>query len=128
MGHTVSGIDNFATGSEDYIANQKSINFFEGSITDIDLLKHAIEESNPEIIIHSAASYKDPNDFHEDINTNILGMINLVNHARKMKVKSLLISRQLSATVFLNQPQFLFIVILNHSQVTVFLKRQEKLI
>ena len=87
MGHSVAGIDNFATGSEDYIANQKSIDFFKGSISDIDFLKHAIEESNPEIIIHSAASYKDPNDFHEDINTNILGMINLVNHALEMKVK-----------------------------------------
>jgi nucleoside-diphosphate-sugar epimerase len=87
MGHSVAGIDNFATGSEDYIANQKRIDFFRGSISDFDFLKHAIEESNPEIIIHSAASYKDPNDFYEDINTNILGMINLVNHALKMKVK-----------------------------------------
>lgn len=87
MGHTVAGIDNFATGSKDYIANQKSIKFYEGSISDNDFLKQAIEDSNPEIIIHSAASYKDPNDFHEDINTNILGMINLVNHSLNIKVK-----------------------------------------
>ena len=32
MGHTVSGIDNFATGSEDYIANQKALIFLRAQL------------------------------------------------------------------------------------------------
>ena len=63
MKDTVSGIDNFATGSEDIMFD--NFLFFMKINFENDFLKQAIEESKPEMIIHSAASYKDPNDFYD---------------------------------------------------------------
>ena len=41
-------------------------------------LNDVANKFKPEIIIHCAASYKDPNDWISDINTNCLGTANLV--------------------------------------------------
>ena len=77
-GHEIFGVDNFDTGSRLYIENQNKIKFFEAYIYDYDFLSKTISSIKPELIIHSAASYKDPNNFLEDCQTNIIGMNNLI--------------------------------------------------
>lgn len=85
----ICSIDNFSTGKEKEVKNLEKLGlkFYEGSVSDFALLEKIFINFKPDYIIHSAASYKDPNDLHEDINTNILGMVNLVNLALEIKVK-----------------------------------------
>jgi nucleoside-diphosphate-sugar epimerase len=42
------------------------------------------------LVIHSAASYKDPNNWEEDVNTNVLGTLYVVNAAKEAGVKKLI--------------------------------------
>jgi nucleoside-diphosphate-sugar epimerase len=86
-GAEVLGIDNFSTGSEDAIQKHRNLKFVPGSITDRELVKAQFEAFNPQIVVHSAASYKDPDDWHEDIATNVHGTANLVQASLASGVK-----------------------------------------
>jgi nucleoside-diphosphate-sugar epimerase len=79
-------VDNFATGSREYIDSLEGIEFFEGSISDYELVKHIFKCFEPNIVIHSAASYKDPNDYEEDCATNLIGTCNLINLSKDYNV------------------------------------------
>jgi len=48
------------------------------------------DEISPDIIIHAAASYDEPDNWRRDIQTNIIGMINLVDKARALEVKKII--------------------------------------
>ena len=54
----------------------------EGTIADRDLVHRAFENFRPTHVVHAAAAYKDPNDWREDVETNVLGTINLIEAAR----------------------------------------------
>jgi UDP-glucose 4-epimerase len=82
LAESISVIDNFATSDSSSIASLDNVNVFEGSVSSQDLVKAAFKESNPTHIIHLAASYKNPDDWEEDVATNILGMINLVRECQ----------------------------------------------
>jgi len=77
-GDEVMGIDNFSTGSADAVVDHPNLKFFLGSIADRDLVNARFESFRPELVVHSAASYKDPDDWQEDIATNVQGTANLV--------------------------------------------------
>lgn len=77
-GDRVLGIDNFATGSADAIPSSPEVTFVKGSIADGELIRAQFEDFRPELVVHSGASYKDPDDWAEDIATNTLGTANLV--------------------------------------------------
>lgn len=79
---SISVIDNFATSDGSKIANLQKVNVFEGSVSSMELVKTAFNSSNPTHVIHLAASYKNPDDWEEDVATNILGMINLVRECQ----------------------------------------------
>lgn len=80
-------IDNFATGKIGSLAPNEKVKIIEGSITDLDVFRNALEIAKPDFIIHSAASYKDPNDWTTDAQVNIQGSINLVNVAKEFGVR-----------------------------------------
>ncbi len=82
LAESISVIDNFATSDSSSIASLDKVKIFEGSVSSQDLVKVAFKESNPTHIIHLAASYKNPDDWEEDVATNILGMINLVKECQ----------------------------------------------
>jgi len=82
LAESISVVDNFATSDISTLANMQKIKIFEGSISSRDLVKDAFKSSNPTHVIHLAASYKDPDDWEEDVSTNILGMINLVRECQ----------------------------------------------
>ena len=89
-GHEICLIDNFITGKREVVPELNNLKLIEGSISDYDLLKSSIENFKPEYIIHSAASYKDPKNFAEDISTNINGTINLVEICLENNVKKII--------------------------------------
>ena len=79
-------IDNYAT-SQKIKEKNKNLFTFEGSIYNKEYLKKIFEEFKPEILINSAASYRDPNNFLEDVNTNIIGSTNIAELCIQYKVQ-----------------------------------------
>jgi UDP-glucose 4-epimerase len=58
----------------------------EGSITDPALVDAAFEEHKPDVVVHAAASYKDPDNWHGDALTNVVGTVNVVRASERLKV------------------------------------------
>ena len=50
----------------------------EGSIADEDVVAKAFAAGAPDVVVHAAAAYKDPDDWEEDSRTNVLGTANVV--------------------------------------------------
>jgi UDP-glucose 4-epimerase len=86
-GDRVTVIDNFATGRRDNLAPHLKLNLIEGSIANADLVQQAFRSCGPDVVVHAAAAYKDPEAWEEDVATNILGSVNVVRAAQKSKVR-----------------------------------------
>ncbi|MCZ7562522.1 MAG: NAD-dependent epimerase/dehydratase family protein [Burkholderiales bacterium] len=86
-GHEILVIDNFATGHREALPSIPAVRLVEGSIVDQGLVDRCFDEFSPERVIHSAAAYKDPNDWQEDAATNVLGTINVVAAAQRTGVR-----------------------------------------
>jgi UDP-glucose 4-epimerase len=72
----ICGLDNFLTGKhENYLA-------YECDIADRKSLYEWANGLRPELVIHCAASYKDPDKWHLDTDTNIAGAINVAAVAK----------------------------------------------
>jgi UDP-glucose 4-epimerase len=85
-GHDVLIIDNFATGRRELVPLLPRLELVDGTIADRDLVRRAFEHFRPTHVVHAAASYKDPSDWRGDVETNVLGTINLVEAAREFGV------------------------------------------
>jgi len=73
-GDDVLVIDNFATGRRDNLREETTrLRLVEGSIADPAIVTSSFHDFGPEVVVHAAASYKDPNDWAEDARTNVLG-------------------------------------------------------
>lgn len=89
-GNNVISVDNFETGRRDNLNEHKNLVNIEGDIVDYDMLDKLCKKYNVEIIVHCAASYKDPNNWENDAKTNILGTINVVRLAKKYNMKKII--------------------------------------
>jgi len=89
QGHEVLVIDNFATGNPEALSALPRLKLVVGSVADRYLVDEAFNHFAPTQVVHSAASYKDPNDWREDVATNVNGTINVVEAARRVGVKRL---------------------------------------
>jgi UDP-glucose 4-epimerase len=85
-GDTVLAIDNLATGRLEHLVPQQRLTFVEGSIADRPLVGTLIGDFKPDVLIHTAASYKDPDDWYNDTLTNCVGGANLIRAAKDHKV------------------------------------------
>jgi UDP-glucose 4-epimerase len=85
-GDEVLCIDNFATGRPEHLPPQDRLTLVEGTISDKGLVDQWIGDFKPDVIIHTAVSYKDPDDWHNDTLTNCVGGANLVTAARDLNV------------------------------------------
>jgi UDP-glucose 4-epimerase len=85
-GDEVLGIDNFATGRREHLAEHAKLKLVTGSIADRALVDSLIEDFKPQVLVHTAASYKDPEDWYSDALTNCVGGANLVQAAKKNRV------------------------------------------
>ena len=86
-GHEVLVIDNFATGKREVLPPVSGLTVVEGTIVDHQLVDRCFDEFEPTHVIHSAAAYKDPMDWHEDVATNVIGTINVAKAAIRSGVK-----------------------------------------
>jgi len=83
----VFGIDNFATGRKIHLPNSKNFHFTEGSIADSVTVDRLFDFAQPDVVVHAAASYKDPENWIEDSSTNAIGGINLIKASSSHKIK-----------------------------------------
>lgn len=83
-------IDNLATGRRDNLAPHANLKFYEESIADPARVEAIFDEFRPELVIHAAAAYKDPENWHEDALTNVYGTINIVRASKKHNVKRII--------------------------------------
>lgn len=82
-GHELAVIDNFATSNRATLPASPRLEVVEGSIADAVLVEDIFERFAPTHVIHSAASYKDPDDWAQDTSTNVQGTINIVRSAER---------------------------------------------
>lgn len=81
-GDEVWGIDNFCTGRPEHLPLDSAFVFVEGTIADRETVNSLFADAQPDVVVHTAASYKDPDDWSEDVATNVQGMVNLVQVAQ----------------------------------------------
>lgn len=90
QGHEILVIDNFATSKREVVPALPGLRLVEGSIADRDLVTRTFAEFRPTHVVHSAASYKDPSNWWEDISTNAGGTVNVVEAARAAAVSRIM--------------------------------------
>jgi len=82
----VLGIDNLATGRREHLEAHPRLKVEIGSIADRALVDRLVGDFRPDVLIHTAASYKDPEDWYSDTLTNCVGGANLIQAAKRAKV------------------------------------------
>ena len=86
-GDEVLSIDNYETGRRDNLREQKNLTIVEGDICDTQLMEKLFSDFKPEVVVHCAASYKDPDNYIGDAKTNTFGTAVVVDNCRKHNVK-----------------------------------------
>jgi len=87
-GDQILAIDNFDTGRRIHLPeNHDHMTLVEGSIADKELVDRVFEEFRPDIVVHTAASYKDPDDWYSDALTNSVGGANVIKASVEQKVQ-----------------------------------------
>ncbi|MBN8942082.1 MAG: NAD-dependent epimerase/dehydratase family protein [Rhizobiales bacterium] len=89
-GDTVVSIDNFATGRRDNLNDQRDLTQVEGSIVDAHLIDQLFSDFKPDVVVHTAASYKDPEDWGTDALVNAVGGANIAKACKTHKVGRLI--------------------------------------
>jgi UDP-glucose 4-epimerase len=82
-------IDNYATGRRDNLKPQKNLTIVEDTIADEKRMQELFDLFIPDVVVHTAASYKDPDNFVEDARTNVMGGAIIVKNSQRLKVKRL---------------------------------------
>jgi UDP-glucose 4-epimerase len=89
-GDHVVVIDNFETARRDNLTPNPRLVLVEGTIADPELVNRTFDEHRPEVVVHAAASYKDPDNWYGDALTNVVGTANVVRAAERLDVGRLI--------------------------------------
>src|SRR5215831_451421 len=89
-GDEIVAIDNFATGRRDNLTATSRLTLIEDSIINGELLTSLVGDFRPDVMIHTAASYKDPDDWQSDALTNCVGSANVACACRTYKIGRLI--------------------------------------
>ncbi|MBM3468434.1 MAG: NAD-dependent epimerase/dehydratase family protein [Alphaproteobacteria bacterium] len=89
-GDEVLVIDNFATGRRDNLKPHAKLKLVEDSICNEKLMNSLMQEFKPDLVVHAAASYKDPNNWVEDSLTNVLGTAIICQAMQKANIKRII--------------------------------------
>jgi UDP-glucose 4-epimerase len=90
-GHEIAVIDNFATGAREVVSSGiDRLTVVEGSIADRLLVDRVFADFRPTHVVHAAAAYQDPDNWSEDVATNVTGSIHVVEAASKRNVRRLI--------------------------------------
>ena len=82
-GDQVIAIDNLVTGRREHLNDHPNLQVVIDTIANRELVDKLVGEFNPDGIVHTAASYKDPDDWYNDTLTNCVGGSNIVDAAKK---------------------------------------------
>lgn len=86
-GDHVLVVDNYETGRRDNLKTHPNLEMIEDTITNHQRMFQIAEDWKPDLIVHAAASYKDPQNWIEDTKTNVLGTAVMVQAALKAGCK-----------------------------------------
>ena len=86
-GDQVIAIDNLATGRREHLSEHSNLKVVIDTIANKKLVDQLVSDFKPDAIVHTAASYKDPDDWYNDTLTNCVGGSNVVDAAKKFSVK-----------------------------------------
>ena len=86
-GDEVVVIDNLETGRKEHLKAQDKLTIHIETIASRDKVFEIVEGFKPDAIVHTAASYKSPNDWYNDTLTNCVGGANIIEAAKKYNVK-----------------------------------------
>src|SRR5215469_5135701 len=89
-GDQVVAVDNFATGRPDNLKPHPGLRLVEDSISDARAVDRLVCDCGPDVVVHTAASYKDPNDWHTDALTNCVGSANVARACKVYNVARLI--------------------------------------
>jgi len=89
-GHNICVIDNYQTGRRDNLTAHQNLEIIENTIADKNIVDDIFIKFKPEVVIHAAASYKDPENWLEDSFTNVTGTINIVKAAMQNNLKRII--------------------------------------
>ncbi|HYW56860.1 MAG TPA: NAD-dependent epimerase/dehydratase family protein [Polaromonas sp.] len=90
QGHKILVIDNFATGKREVVPEVEGLTVKEGSISDESMVNDCFTDFKPDVVVHAAAAYKDPDDWVEDSRTNVIGSAYVARAAKAAGVKRLI--------------------------------------
>src|SRR6266481_8159607 len=89
-GNEVVAIDNFATGRRDNLEPHPRLQLIEDTIVHPRVVSGLFGDFRPDVVIHTAASYKDPDDWQADALTNCVGSANVARACKDHKVARLI--------------------------------------
>jgi nucleoside-diphosphate-sugar epimerase len=81
QGHEIYVIDNFATGKHEVVPSIPGLTVCEGTVSDAAFVQSCFKQFLPEVVVHAAAAYKNPDDWQEDALTNVVGSVNVAKAA-----------------------------------------------
>ncbi len=85
-GDEVTVIDNLATGRIEHLSEHPALRVVIGTISDRGLIRSIMADESPDVVIHAACSYSDPDDWYNDTLTNCVGGALLVDEAKRSGV------------------------------------------
>lgn len=88
-GHAVYGVDNFTTGRRDNFPSDQGV-LCEADVADAKAVGDLLHHFEPDVVVHAAASYKNPLDWTSDIQTNVQGTANVVRFCEENSVGRLI--------------------------------------
>ena len=89
-GHDIFVVDNFATGKRDVVPEVPRLTVREGDIADQAQVQDCFDAFKPDVVVHAAAAYKNPDNWVEDTRTNVLGSAHVARAAKAHGVKRLI--------------------------------------
>lgn len=90
QGHSVLALDNYATGRRDNLVPREGLQIEEGSISDPSFVDDRFDQFAPDVVVHAAASYKDPDDWVGDSLTNVVGTSLVTKASQRNNVSRLI--------------------------------------
>jgi UDP-glucose 4-epimerase len=89
-GDKILSLDDFSTGRRDNLLDQPHLTQIEGSIVDATLIDQLFSDFKPDVVVHTAASYKDPENWSTDALVNAVGGANIAKACKTHKVRRLI--------------------------------------
>lgn len=86
-GDEVVTIDNLATGRKEHLSDDPNLKIVIDTIADRNVVNAIVSSFRPDVIVHTAASYKDPDDWYNDTLTNCVGGTNVIQAAKENGVE-----------------------------------------